>query len=509
MPTNNDVSQATTTPQTSPSKASKVGLVTSPLVLILVLVLPLQLTWPQQVVAAVGLGVVILWFTEALPLPISSLLAVALLVLFGAGEADELIKPMGSTTLLTFIGAFMIAQAMLVHGAGRRFALRLLSYPWVSRRPWRLIAALGGASAILSTVISNTATVAMLLPTGLGMIVVISDIINEQKDRRKADIVHMGAGLLLALTYGSSIGGMLTPIGSPPNLIGIELVENATGQKIAFLDWTLITAPVAICLFVAMLVVVPLINPYKNINTDRLHQVLARESKELGPISRAEKLSISVLAVTALAWILPSIVRIIAGDNAGATQWFAAHFNEGVVAIAGATLLFFLPSGDPSSPTVLTWTSGKKIDWGTIMLFAGGLVLGAALESTGLAQVIGDAVGDWVGGSAPWVILLVAALMALAFSELASNTAATLVMVPITLPIALAGGADPVAVGLTATLAATLGFMLPVSTTQNAIVFGSGKLPLRIMVRTGIAFDVVSLLIIALVIPFSAPLVLS
>src|SRR5699024_5839488 len=245
--------------------------------------------------------------------------------------------------------------------------------------------------------------------------------------------------------------------------------------------------------------VIPLINPYKNINTDRLHQVLARESKELGPITRAEKLSITDLVVTALAWILPSIVRTIAGVNADATHWFARHFNEVVVDIAGTTLLFLLPTGDSSSPTVLTWASGKKIDWGTIMLFAGGLVLGAALESTGLAQVIGDAVGGWVGGSAPWVILLVAALMALAFSELASNTAATLVMVPITLPIALASGADPVAVGLTATLAATLGFMLPVSTTQNAIVFGSGKLPLRIMVRTGIAFDVVSLLIIALV----------
>lgn len=486
-----------------------VGLVSSALATVVLLVMPMSLTWPQQVVAAVGVGVVILWFTEALPLAVSALLAVAMLVLLGAGEADELIAPMGSTTLLTFIGAFMIAQAMLVHGAGRRFALRLLSLRWVAQRPWRLIAAFGGAAALLSTIISNTATVAMLLPTCLGMIVVLADVIAEESgDRARPHIVQMGAGLLLALTYGSSIGGMMTPIGSPPNLIGIELVEEATGSQIGFLDWSMITVPVAILLFLAMLVVVPMLNRYRDVRTEQLHRVLEEEAAQLGPMTSAERRTIAVLALTASAWILPSVVRLVAGDDAAATEWFASRFDEGVVAIVGASLLFVLPAAGPRATSILRWKDAREIDWGTIMLFAGGMVLGGALQSTGLAEVLGDLVGGWVGDSAPWVVLSVAVLMALVFSELASNTAATLVMVPITIPIAMASGSDPIAVGLAATLAATLGFVLPVSTTQNAIVFGSGRLPLRNMVRTGLVFDAVSLLVIILVIPITAGLVI-
>lgn len=505
------LASGTQAPDVSPEtpRVKIAGLIASAVVTVALLIIPMTLTWPQQVVAAVGIGVVILWFTEALPLAMSALLAVALLVLLGAGEADALIAPMGSTTLLTFIGAFMIAQAMLVHGAGRRFALRMLSAHWVAQSPWRLIAAFGGAAALLSTIISNTATVAMLLPTCTGMIAVLADILKEQEgDHSHRHIVQMGAGLLLALTYGSSIGGMITPIGSPPNLIGIELVEDTTGQQIGFLDWSMITTPVAILLFGAMLVVVPILNPYRKVATRDLRRVLEDESAELGPITSAEKRTIAVLALTALAWILPSIVRLIAGEDAPATEWFTTRFDEGVVAIVGASLLFILPAGGRKAASILRWKDGREIDWGTIMLFAGGMVLGGALQSTGLAEVIGDQVGDWVGDSAGWVVLLVAVVMALTLSELASNTASTLVMVPITIPIAMASGADPIAVGLAATLAATLGFVLPVSTTQNAIVFGSGKLPLRNMVRTGLVFDVVSLAIIAAVVPVTAGFVL-
>lgn len=504
------MSATSAAPPTSsaPSRVARTGLVASLLATVLMLLAPFDLTWPQQVVAAVGVGVVILWFTEALPLAVSGLLAVGALVLLGAGPADEVISPMGSTTLLTFIGAFMIAQAVMLHGAGRRLALRILSIPWVSQRQWRLVAAVGLVTALLSTVLSNTATVAMLLPTCLGMIALLGDLLDEVGGTRR-DVVQMGAGLLLALTYGSSIGGMLTPVGSPPNLLGIELVEDATGEKIGFFDWMLMTAPIGVALFLAMLVLIPLLNPYRKVDTSRLHEVLRAEAAELGRLTSAERRSVLVLALTALAWAAPSVARVTAGEDAAVTVWLMERFDEGVVAVVGAALLFILPAGGSTSQRVLTWAQGKQIDWGTIMLFASGIVLGAALQSTGLAEVLGEAVGSWVGDSASWVILVVAVVMALSFSELASNTAATLAIVPIALPIALAGGGDPMAVGIAATLAATLGFMLPVSTTQNAIVYGSGKLPMRNMVRTGIAFDLCSLLLIAVLVPMTVSMIFS
>lgn len=497
--------------QQSPGKTTKkgptIGLIVAAVVTVAMLAAPLGVTWPQQVVAAVGVGVVVLWFTEALPLAISGLLGVALLILLGAGSANEIVAPMGSTTLLTFMGAFMIAQAMLIHGAGRRFALFLLSFDWVCKRPWRMIAAFGGTSAILSTVISNTATVAMLLPTAMGIIAVLTRALEEGDHRAKrSNVLQLSAGLLLALTYGSSVGGMLTPIGSPPNLIGIEFVEEATGISIGFFDWMLMMLPIGVVLFIAMVIIIPVFNPSGPLNTAALTDVIKSEQRSLGAISFAERATIAVLILTAIAWMAPSFVRIAFGADADISIWFAERFNEGIIAITGAALLFIIPARSAEHPRLLTWKTGKNIDWGTIMLFASGIILGAALQSTGLAEVIGGGVAGMLGGAGTFAILIVAVVMALAFSELASNTASTLVIVPIVLPIALASGADPITIGLAATLAATLGFMLPVSTTQNAIVYGSGKLPLQKMIRTGIAFDIVSIVVIMLIMPVMSSL---
>ena len=325
-----------------------VGLFLAPLVTVVFLVLPIDIPREQQVLAAVLLGVIVLWISEAVPIPVGGLLGVAVAVFLGVAPVDDVLGPFGSSTIFTFIGAFILAQAMLKHGVARRFALRILALPRAGR--------------------------------------------------------------------------------------------STTGVIIAFV-------------------------------------------------------------ITVTLWILPGVVALITGTESDVYEFVSDRLDEGVVAVFGASLLFLLPTDWKEREFTLRWSDATQIDWGTIILFGTGIIFGSLIADTGLAETIGTSVNDALGLGSSVAITIFAVLLAILVSETTSNTASAAVVVPIVIPVAMAAGINPFGPALAATFAASFGFMLPVSTPQNAIVYGSGVVPITTMIRSGVIFDIAGAFLIILLLP--------
>jgi sodium-dependent dicarboxylate transporter 2/3/5 len=481
-----------------------VGLILAPVVTLIFLALPLDIPPSQQTLAGLLLGVIVLWVTEPVPIPIGGLIGVSLIVIMGVAPAAEVLEPFGSSTVFTFIGAFILAQAMLRHGLARRFAFRVLSLPGVGRTTARVIVAFGAITCLLSAFVSNTATVAMLLPTALGILAVIAKLMQarglagEGFDPMR---LRVGAALMLMLAYGASVGGLLTPVGSPPNLIGRGLIEEATGTRISFAQWMAVATPICLGMFVILALVLLLINKPEIRRIEGVEQYVAAERAKLGPLSRAERNTLVAFAVTVTLWIVPGIVALIAGNDSAVYETVSGRLNEGIVAVLGASLLFLLPTDWGKREFTLNWSDAARIDWGTILLFGTGIIFGSLLDDTGLAETIGTSSANALGLAGTFAITAFAVVLAIVISETTSNTASAAVVVPIIIPIAVAAGINPLVPALAATFAASFGFMLPVSTPQNAIVYGSGVVPITTMIRSGVSFDVLGAVLILLLLP--------
>jgi solute carrier family 13 (sodium-dependent dicarboxylate transporter), member 2/3/5 len=364
---------------------------------------------------------------------------------------------------------------------------------------------------LISAFISNTATVAMLLPTALGILTVIAGLIQDQRSEDSAGFdptrLRVGTAIMLMLAYGASVGGLLTPIGSPPNLIGRDLIEDATGESIPFAQWMASALPICALMFVALAVILLLLNPPEVRNLTGVEEYVRQERARLGPMSVAEKNTLVAFGVTVALWITPGIVAIIYGGDSTEYLTVSDRLDEGVVAVAGAALLFLLPVDWGRREFTLRWSDASRIDWGTIILFGTGIIFGTLLEETGLAKTIGEGSYDALGISSAAAITIFAIILAIAVSETTSNTASATVVVPIVIPIAMAAGVDPFTPALAATFAASFGFMLPVSTPQNAVVYGSGCVPITRMIRSGISFDVIGAVLILVLLPVMVSLV--
>ncbi|MCO8270380.1 DASS family sodium-coupled anion symporter [Actinoplanes sp. TRM 88003] len=487
-----------------------VGLFLAPAITLIFLALPLSIPPSQQVLGGLLLGVIVLWITEAVPIPIGGLIGVALIVVFGVAEAADVLAPFGSSTVFTFIGAFILAQAMLKHGLARRFAFRMLSLPGVGRSTTRVIIAFGVVTCLLSAFVSNTATVAMLLPTALGILSVIAKLLQDRglvEPGFDPTRLRVGAALMLMLAYGASVGGLLTPVGSPPNLIGRGLIEEATGERISFAQWMAMAAPICLVMFAILAVVLLLLNKPEIRRIEGVAEYVATERAKLGKFSVAERNTLIAFVVTVSLWIFPGVIAVVAGTESAIYDTVSARLNEGVVAVLGASLLFLLPVSWRDREYTLNWSDAARIDWGTIVLFGTGIIFGSLLADTGLAETIGNSSADALGLSSMFAITAFAVILAIVVSETTSNTASAAVVVPIIIPIAVAAGVNPLVPALAATFAASFGFMLPVSTPQNAVVYGSGVVPITTMIRSGISFDVLGAIIILLLLPLMVAVV--
>lgn len=474
---------------------ARVGLWAALPLMALALFLPQELPWEQRAMLGVLSFIVLFWVTETIPIPATALIGIALLVLLGVGSPAEVYSAFGSPTVFLVIGAFILARAMTVHGLDRRFALRVLSLPKIGDSTHLTALAFMVVAALLAMLVSASATAAMLLPIGIGVVRTVGDLIHDPASGRKSYQTRFSCMLMLAIAYGAGVGSVLTPVTGIANVIGRGTVEQMTGYQIPLFDWVSISGPYVLGLGTVMFLAVVLMNKPETHHIPNGTASFRRDYAELGAMTRGEKIVAAIFAVTVVLWTFPAVVTTF-NISSPVISTIASHLNEGSVVVLLAGLLFLIPA-EKKTPT-LEWSEAAKIDWGTVILVGVGLTVGAMMKATGLAATIGTAVADVTGVNSILLLCLVAVVLGMVISETTSNTASVGIVVPIIIPIAMAIGVDPLIPAMAAIFGGNAGAMLPVSTPPNAIVYGSGYVPMLRMIKTGIVADLVTIPLILL-----------
>ena len=480
-----------------------VGLALAPAVFALVWLWPFAGLSPEaHRLAAVMAAVVVLWITEALPLPVSAMLGAAACAALRVAPAREVFAPFADPLMFLFIGSFILARGIFLHRLDRRLAFGVLSLRWVGANPSRILFAFGAVTAFLSAWISNTATTAMMFAIGMAILAFLFD--NEREGGSKINRRY-ATGLMLMTAFAASIGGLATPIGTPPNIIGLSFIRRELGYEFPFFKWTVIGVPVVITLFLWMYFYLNKLCPAGPREIEGSGEMLRREKERMGAWTRGQKSVLAAFLVTVVLWVGPGVIALVAGEQSAAYLGVSRSIPEAVAAVVGATLLFLLP-GSKDGERAITWEEAVKIDWGVVLLYGGGFALGVLSFQTGLAEAVGRGLTGLLPLSGGLGLLIASTLVAVIVSEATSNTASANMVVPVVIAIARAQGADPLEPALGATLGASLGFMLPVSTPCNAIVYGSGYVPLTRMMRYGILLDIVGVVVIVTLVRLLMPL---
>jgi sodium-dependent dicarboxylate transporter 2/3/5 len=478
----------------------RAGLALAPLAFAALWLAPLGLGTEAHRLAAIMGAVVVLWVTEAIPMAMTAFLGVAAAVVLGVAPAPVAFAPFADPLIFLFIGTFMLAQAIFFHGLDRRFALGILALPGVGDRPGRILGAYAAVACAISMWISNTATVAMMLPIGLSLL-------HALESRRGGAKLPPGfaTSLLLANSFGASIGGMGTPVGTPPNLIGLGFIRRELGVDLPFFSWMALGVPLVVLLMGWLLWDLRRVGAPAGTELEGVGELLRGERAELGPWSRGEKNTLFAFAATVFLWVLPGLVALVRGQDAPLYHTLSTYLPEGVVALLGAGLLFVLPTDFRRHEFTLPWEEAVKIDWWIVFLYGGGIALGTLAFKTGLADALGRALTGLLGVRSQLGLVALSTALAALLSETTSNTAAANMVVPVVIAFARSAQIDPVLPALAATLGASLGFMLPVSTPCNAIVYGTGRIPLPRMMRHGVLLDVAGIVLIVAVVTLLGP----
>jgi sodium-dependent dicarboxylate transporter 2/3/5 len=473
----------------------RAGSVVAPLLFVAILLLDFPSLTPEaHRLAAIVSAVIVLWISEALPMPVTALLGAVLCVVMRVAPAKEVLAPFADPLMFLFIGAFVLARALFLHGLDRRFAYGVLSLPWVGARPGRILFAFGAVTAVISAWISNTATTAMMFGIGMSILGVLYGRRDAQAGGTRLD-PRWATGLMLMTSFAASIGGLATPVGTPPNVIGLGFIRTRLGVEVSFFEWTLIGAPIVLVLFLVMFGYLHWLCPAGVRELTGSRETIAAERARLGGWTRGQRSAALAFGLTVLLWVVPGIVAVVAGDTSPVYQAVSRRMPEGVAALAGAILLFLLP-GDAPGERAITWEEAARIDWGIVLLYGGGFALGVLAFQTGLAESVGRGLTGLLPLHGRTGLLVASVLIAVLVSEATSNTASANMVVPVVISIARASGMDAMEPALAATFAASLGFMLPVSTPCNAIVYGSGYVPLGRMIRYGLLLDLAGVVVV-------------
>ena len=410
----------------------RVGAVLAPAVFLLFLILPLEgLSLPAHRLAAVLAAVVVLWVTEALPLPVTALLGASACVVLQVAPAKEVFAPFADPLMFLFIGAFILARAIFIHGLDRRLAYAVLSLPWVAARPSRILLAFGAVTALISWWISNTATTAMMFGIGLSILAAMRGSRSGSVDPRYP------TALMLMTSFAASIGGLATPVGTPPNVIGIGFIRSQLGVEISFLHWMLIGVPAVLLLFGILYVLLNAGAPAGVGELPTGAESIRRERELLGPWTRGQRSVALAFAVTVALWVIPGIVALAAGETSPVYRALTQRLPEGVAALLGAMLLFVLPGDDGRA---ISWKEAVQIDWGVVLLYGGGFALGVLSFQTGLAESLGRGLTGLLPIEGSFGLLTASVIAAVALSETTSNTASANMIVPVVIAIARSPG---------------------------------------------------------------------
>jgi solute carrier family 13 (sodium-dependent dicarboxylate transporter), member 2/3/5 len=310
--------------------------------------------------------------------------------------------------------------------------------------------------------------------------------------------------LMLMTSFAASVGGLATPVGTPPNVIGIGFIRSQLGVEVPFFSWMLVGVPIVLVLFTFLYLYLNSVAPAGVRELPSGADLIRRERDRLGPWTRGQRSVAIAFGITVALWVLPGIVAMAAGERSAAYESLTQRVPEGVAALVGAMTLFVLPG---ENGPAITWQDAVQIDWGVVLLYGGGFALGVLSFQTGLAEAMGRGLTGLLPIHGSFGLLVASVIVAVILSETTSNTAAANMVVPVVISVARAAGVDPFEPALGATMAASLGFMLPVSTPCNAIVYGSGLIPLEKMIRYGLALDLAGIVVIVALVRALSPLV--
>jgi len=469
-----------------------VGLIAGPLLFLAILFIPAPgLADNAHKLSAILALMIVMWMTEALPLPVTALLGPTLAVLLGIVNARTAFASFADPIIFLFIGSFILAEAMFVHQLDRRLAFSALASPWIGSSAFRLLVVYAALGAGLSAWMSNTATTAMFFPLGMAVLAEVGRGRSGDKTFQRFAMTMM-----LVTSFAASIGGMATPVGTPPNLIGKALLLKSANIDVSFAGWMALCLPLVIVMM-GTLTAWMLYPAARHMRlSDAATASVRDELKKLGAAGRGERNVIFAFGITVLLWTLPGVLTLALGQAHWLTTKVTTLFPESIAAMIGALLLFVLPVSWRARKFTLTWEEASGIDWGIILLFGGGLAMGGLADSTGLADSFGRWVVSFVPGAGEVGLTATFTLVAIVMSEAASNTAAATVVVPTAIAVATAAGVSPLEPALGATLGASMGFMMPISTPPNAIVYSSGYIPIGQMMRYGIVLDIVGYFVI-------------
>lgn len=478
--------------------AQLIGLILGPLLFIITLLFftPENLSQEGRAILASTIWIAVWWMTEALPIPVTSLLPIILFPLTNGLDIGETTSSYGDSTVFLFMGGFMIALTMEKWNLHRRIALTIISL--VGTNTNRIVLGFMVATGFLSMWISNTATAMMMVPIGLAIIYQVSDALKSRPDiDTSKENFGFGKALMLGIAYSASLGGIGTLIGTPPNTLLAGAVDKMYGIELSFAKWMLFGVPLAwLFIILAWIYLVKVAYPPKFKELPGGKEVIQKEKGKLGVASYEEKVVFLIFTLTAFAWISrPFILNEL---NAG--------IDDTVIALTSAVILFAIPAKNKKGDTLLDWNTALKLPWGILLLFGGGLAIAAGFVESGLSEWIGQQLIALQGIHILVVLLIVSALV-IFLTEITSNTATASMMFPIMASLATALGVHPYGVMIAAAIAASCAFMLPVATPPNAVVFGSGYLRIPDMAKAGFALNIIGIFLVTGFIYFLLPIV--
>lgn len=442
--------------------------------------------------AAIVLWMAIWWFTEAVPIAVTSLLPIVLFPLFGVMGSSDTLKEYANGTIFLFLGGFLIAAGIARWHLDRRIAL--LTIRIVGTKPQQIILGLLLSTSFISAWVSNTATAAMMVPIALAVLKVVRSTREDLPIDRAEH--NFGVCVLLAVAYGASLGGVLTLIGTPPNGIFARFVEQTYNVPVSFIDWMLIALPIVVVMIVAtqLLMTKVLFRELVSELPGGKDWVMHEYSK-LGPMSRGEKIVLTVFMTAALLWCFGPVIR---GIQIGDMTPFKP-LSDTVIAMGAGIILFIIPVDYKRGVHALDWSSASDtVAWDVLLLFGGGLSMAAAIQKTGLADIIG-AQATFLS-SLPEVAAISGLTTLTVFaSEFTSNTALAATMMPLVAAVANSIGMHPEALLVATTFGASLAFMMPVGTPPNAIIFGTGRIRIAEMIRAGFWLNVCGIVVVTII----------
>jgi sodium-dependent dicarboxylate transporter 2/3/5 len=467
-------------------KTKLVGLLVGPALFCLVYfgVEPGVLSEKSIVVLALGAWMVTWWVTEAMPIPVTALMPMIIFPLLGVSSVREASAPYGDPVIFLFMGGFILALGLERHNLHQRIALNLIKLTGTSGNG--IIMGFMLSTALISMWISNTATAIMMLPIATSVTGLLAKEAGQENDPR---FQKFATGLMLGIAYAASIGGMATIIGTPPNVVMVGYMKRFYNLDVSFTKWMIVGIPLMLLVLASCYLIITKVLYRNNLpSIQGSKELIHRKLTELGKITKEEKLVLIVFSITCFFWIFRQNMNGLIGKNL---------LDDTTIAMAGGVIMFLIPIDFKEQKFLLDWSDMKELPWGILLLFGGGLCLADGMEKSGLVNVVGNYFSGQEGINTGLLAFSLTAI-SMGLTELMSNVALVTIFVPVVFGIADGFHINPIWLAMPVTFAASCAFMMPISTPPNAVLFATGYIKMKEMIKTGFLLNLCSLVIITI-----------